>query len=230
MDALFSRLSLVDVHQDFVRNIASLRISEDLFDDLTPDPGEQQLAIRTELAAKPPQYQVANVTINRPFDEAAWMAAVQFPFDHWSQSRYSDGRFGVWYGADTLETSVHETAYHWLRFRADAGLDQPGAVGERKVWNVRCDAALVDLRPHIKRTAELVHPSSYALTQQIGARLHREGHPGLLTRSARCTGEVCAMLNPALLSNPRALCYLTYRLTGRGVEVECQLGTVWMMI
>jgi hypothetical protein len=230
LDALFSRLNLIDVHQDFVRNIVSLRISEDLFDDLSPNPDDQQLAIRTELAAKPPQYQTANVTINRPFDEADWMAAVQFPFDHWSQSRYSDGRFGVWYGADSLETSIHETAYHWRQFRADAGLDQSGAVCERKVWSVRCDAALIDLRQHIESTPELVHPSSYALTQQIGARLHREGHPGLLTRSARCAGEVCAVLNPAVISNPRALCYLTYRLTGSGVEVERQPGAVWMAI
>ncbi len=36
MDGFFSGLVLSDVHQELARNIVSLRISENLFDDLSP--------------------------------------------------------------------------------------------------------------------------------------------------------------------------------------------------
>ena len=51
--------------------------------------------------------------IHRPFEEAEWFNAIGWPFQHWQSSRYSDGSFGAWYGADSVEATVYETAYHW---------------------------------------------------------------------------------------------------------------------
>lgn len=231
MDALFEGVTLTDIHADLARNIVSLRVSENLFDDLSDDPKEQQAAVQLEMAAKPPQYRTDSPVIHRPFDEAAWIEAVQFPFDHWSKSRYSNGRFGVWYGSDIIETTIYETVYHWRTgLLADAGLDQDGATIERKVYWVRCDAALIDLRRHINTYPDLVHPYSYTLTQQVGERLHQEGHPGLVTHSARCEGDVYAILNPGRLSNPKNACFLTYRLNNGKVEVEREIGKTWLVV
>jgi len=118
---------------------------------------------------------------------------------------------------------------------ADAGHDQLVARGEReniiderKVYWVGCDAALADLRPRIPAYPDLINPNSHLFTQGIGARLKREGHPGLTTHSARCEGENYGVLNPAVLSNPQICCFLTYRLITGRVEVEREAGQVWM--
>lgn len=153
-------------------------------------------------------------------------------------SRFCDGSFGIWYGADSVETSVYETVHHWHKGTlTDAGFDQRVAsgereniTGERKLYWVRCDAALVDLRQRVRAYPDLVRQDNYLFTQAIGARLKREGHPGLVTLSARCKGENFGVLNPALLSNPQVCCYLTYRLTAKGIEVEREIGQIWMRL
>lgn len=231
MDDIFSCLRLVDTHADLYRNVVSLRVTENLFDDLSSDHADWQTAIELELQTKPASYTSSTPIIHRPFEEAAWNEAIGFPFRTWSRSRYSDGSFGVWYGADTLETTIHETVYHWRnRLLADAGFTQPGIRIERSVHLVRCDAALIDLRNQAGAYPMIVDKADYTYTQQIGGRLHREGHPGLLTLSARCTGEVYAIMNPAVLSNPRPNCYLSYITTGSGVDVERAPGELLLSV
>ncbi|MEW6677713.1 MAG: RES family NAD+ phosphorylase [Pseudomonadota bacterium] len=231
MEALFSRVGLADIHQNLARNIVSLRQSQNLFDDLSDDPADWQRAQGVEDAVKPPTYQSNTPVIHRPFEDAAWFNAIGYPFQHWQASRFSDGRFGIWYGSDSIETTVHETVHHWLTgLLDDAGFRRVGVIAERKVYWVRCDAALVDLRPLAPDYPDLVHPTDYRFTQAIGARLHREGHPGLATRSARCPGDNFALLNPNLLSTPQIACHLTYRTTARGVQVEKQVGKTWLRI
>lgn len=238
MDTFFAGLPLADIHQALARNIKSIRVSQDLFDDLSDDPADWRMAQNHELLTKPHHYASTATTINRPFEEADWMGAIEYPFRNWMASRFCDGGFGIWYGADTVETSIHETVYHWRKgVLVDAGFDQLVArgeresiTGERKVYWVQCDAALADLRPRVTTYPDLISPDSYLFTQGIGARLKREGHPGLVTRSARCEGEIYGVLNPAVLSNPQACCALTYRLTIDGVEVEREVGQTWMKL
>jgi hypothetical protein len=232
MDALFDHLSLADVHRDVIRNIVSIRSSQDLFDDLTDNPGEWALAQQVEDAVKPPAYQSATPILHRPFEDANWFNAIAWPFRHWQASRFSDGTFGVWYGCESAETSVHETAHHWFNgFLTDAGFEREPVVGERKLYTVACDAALLDLRPRIAEHPGLVHRSDYSHAQAVGARLHREGHPGLVTASVRREGgENYVVLNPNVLSNPRHHCHLTYRLDGARIVVERKPGVAWLEI
>jgi hypothetical protein len=227
MDAIFAGLKLADTHDDLYRNIVSLRVTEHLFDDLSDEQADWQTAIELELQTKPATYISATPIIHRPFEEAAWNEAIGFPFKTWSRSRYSDGSFGVWYGSDSLETTIYETLYHWRNsLLADAGFTDSGIKIERRVHLVRCDAALVDLRSLLTQHPKLVDGFDYTLTHQVGGRLHREGHPGLVTESARCKGNVFAILNPAVLSNPRPTCYLTYTTTKNGAKVERAPGEV----
>ena len=129
MNSLFAKLTLADVHQDLARNIVSLRQSQDLFDDLTDDPAEWLLAQKVEVDVKPPLYRSRTPIIHRPFEDAEWFNAIAWPFKHWQASRFSDGTDGVWYGSDTVETTVYESAYHWYRgLLADAGFDRETVV------------------------------------------------------------------------------------------------------
>lgn len=238
MDSFFAGLPLADVHQELARNIKSIRISQNLFDDLSDDPADWQIALHHEIATKPHSYSSPVTCIDRPFEEADWFNAIEFPFKNWMASRFCDGSFGIWYGAESVETSVHETVHHWRKeMLADAGYEQMVArgereciIGERKVYWVRCDAALADLRSRVSTYPDLIHSDNYFLSQGIGARLKREGHPGLVTYSARCHGENYGVLNPIVLSNPQSCCSLTYRLTADGVEVEREVGQVWMTL
>ncbi len=233
MNKFFSSLTVVDTHRDVRRNIVSLRESRDLFDDLSSDPAEQALAQQVESAVKPLQYHSPTPVIHRPFEEAEWFNAIGWPFQHWQSSRYSDGSFGVWYGADSVEATVYETASHWYHgvlLDAEGYADEPVAI-ERKVYNVACDALILDLRPCVEKFPALLHKTDYGFTQQVGARLQREGHPGLVTPSARyIEGLVYVVFNPATLSSPRVNCMLTYRLQDKHVFVEKRPGQTWRKI
>lgn len=231
IENVFEHLRLAETHGDLIRNNISLRVSEDLFDDLSDDPAAWNAAIQLELETKPQPFVSPEPIIDRPFEEAAWNDAIGYPFRNWMRSRYSDGSFGVWYGGDTIETTVHETVHHWrAKFLDDAGFLRAGIKVERKLYRVRADAALVDLRPVVEDFRALVDPDDYTLTQQIGARLHREGHPGLVTKSARCDGNVYAVLNAKVLSDPRQVCFLTYMTTETGVTIEREPGSVWFEV
>ena len=232
MDQLFSLLTLADVHCNVIRNIVSIRSSQDLFDDLTSSPEEWALAQQVEGVVKPPPYQSRTPVIHRPFEDAKWFNAIGWPFKHWQASRFSEGSFGIWYGCDSAETAVYETAYHWFcGFLTDAGFEKEKVIGERKLYEVACDAALVDLRPLTTKQSGLMHKTDYSYTQSVGARLHREGHPGLVTASVRnAAGQNYVVLNPDVLSNPRHHCQLTYRLEGHRIVIEKQPGVAWMEI
>ncbi len=231
-DRLFARLGVVDVHQDVARNIVSPHRSQHLFDDLSDDPAEWLLSQRLEEQVKPPPYRSRTPVIDRPFEDAAWFNAITWPFRHWQASRFSDGSYGVWYGSESVETTVHESAYHWFRgLIFDAGFERAPVVAERKVYAVACGAALLDFRQATRDFPELLHPADYGFTHAVGARIHREGHPGLLIQSARrAGGENAAVFNPRVLSNPRLECQLTYRLDGERISVEMQPGTVWISL
>lgn len=236
MEAFFAGLPLADVHRDLVRNIKSIRVSQHLFDDLSDDPVDWEIAQLHELATKPPTYASPATIINRPFEEAEWLNAIEFPFRNWASSRFCNGHFGIWYGSDEVETTVYETVHHWrYSFLADAGFNErvtrgtrDSITGERKVYWVRCDAALLDFRARAANYPDLVHPTDHHFTQQIGARLHRESHPGFVTPSARCAGVNFGILSRNVLSAPRACCSLTYRLTREGAAVEREAGQTWM--
>lgn len=232
MQPLFATLGLADVHQNVLRNIVSLRQSQDLFDDLSDDPSLWALAQHIENDTKPPPYRSPTPVIHRPFEDAQWRSVIPWPFQNRQSSRFSDGSFGVWYGSDTVETTVHESAHHWFHgLLRDAGFQREGVLAERKVYAVTCDAALLDFRPAVTDWPALLHPSDYSFPQSVGARIHREGHPGLLIPSVRRpTGENVAVFNPAVLSNPRLHCQLSYRLSGNQIVVEKTPGERWLTL
>lgn len=232
MNHLFSQLRLADVHQDVMRNIVSIRDSQNLYDDLSDDPDEWTLAQQVEDEVKPPPYRSSTPVIHRPFEDAEWFNAIAWPFDHWQSSRFSDGSFGVWYGCNSVEASVYESAYHWYRWLlSDAGFEKSAVIGERKIYSVTCDAALLDFRGLVADFSELSHKTDYSYAQSVGSRIHREGHPGLVIPSVRYTGgENYVVFNPDVLSNPKFNCQLTYRVEGNDIIVEKNPGTTWLVV
>lgn len=221
---MFDRI--VDFAGDLVRNIKGIRVSQDLFDDLARDEADRAVAIAAEGATR---IASPDPLITRPFD---YGTVITYPFvpHNWQATRYSDGlEYGVWYGALELETTVHETLYHWHRFVIDAfPMLERELVSERRVFSVRCEAILIDLRK--AKEPRLVDPRDYTFTQQLGRHLWRRAQSGLLAPSARTRGTTAAILRPGALSDVRDLCYLTYRLHGNSAVVERTPGVEWLRI
>ena len=230
MHSVFSRLA--DFDQDVSRNIVSTSQNQSLFDDLTEDPAEQSLADRVEAHATPGAMHPTGDVIHRPFEDARWSNAIAWPFENRHASRYSDGTYGVWYGSESVETTVYESVYHWYKgLLSDAEFTGHSVVAERQVYAVHCNAALIDLRDVVDEHPNLLHPTDYTWCQSIGARIHREGHPGLVTLSVRRpVGHNVAIFTPNVLSQPRLISALTYRLDSDRVTVETAPGIPWMTL
>lgn len=232
MDNLFSEIGLLDVNQLLLRNIVSLPDAESAFDDLSDAEADWILAQTVAADVKSMGYSSFQPEIYRTFDEAEWIKAIQWLFTNWQKSRFSDGSFGIWYGSDAVETTVYETAFHWLRgFLADAGLENESVVSRRQLFTVSCRAGLLDFRPAVKSYPQLLHKSDYSFTQGVGSRIHREGHPGLVNFSVRHSGGLnYALLNPAVLSEPKHYSYLAYQLQNGIIKVEELSGNGLMTI
>ena len=232
MKALFAQITLAVVDRDVARNIVSFREPQNVFDDLSELAGEWKVAEQVQDEVGLPLYRSKTPIIDRPFEDANWLNAIHWPFKNNQQSRFSDGTFGVWYGSETIETTVYESAFHWYSgLLNDAGFEREVVVSERKIYSVACAASLLDCRKAVSAFPELLLPSDYSYTQLVGARIHHEGHPGLIMQSVRRTdGENIAVFNPAVLTNPREIGHLTYKLDRDSIIVEKHPGKTWMTL
>ena len=221
---------VADYHGNLVRNIQTIRVSQDLFDDLSAERGDQAVAIAAEAADRIPS---EAPLVTRPFD---YGTVVTFPFANFNGqgTRFSDGlHYGVWYGSLELLTTVYETVYHRHRFLLDSFASMNREIrGERRVFEVRCEALLIDLRGKEAIEPRLLDRASYAYTQPLGAYLQGQGTNGLLVKSARCEGMNAAIFRPAVLSRVRDLCHLTYLMnpTRDTAMIERTPGETWLTI
>lgn len=215
---------------DLVRNIPGIRRSQNLFDDLAPDPADWAVAMAAEGQERIP---TATAIVTRPFD---YGSVITYSFDsaHWQSTRYSDGtRYGVWYGSLELQTTVYETAHHWRRFLLDSYADLDRAiVSDRRICDVHCSALLIDLRGRHLQYPDLVRRDSYAFTHQVGRYAHEQDLSGLLVQSARCDGINAAILRADRLSNVREKLFLTYRINvvRDSFVAERTRGRAWLSL
>ena len=205
---LLSRLQELD--RELIRNIKSIRASQDLLDDLSTAPSDWQAGHVAISRVRPPA-PLHEAVIHRPFD---YGSVITFPFlpHNWQTTRFSDGLYyGVWYGSFTLRTTIYETVYHWLRFIEDAFPAEPAdIIGERRTFSVKAKGLLADLRGRETDHAALIDPDDYRFCQELGRYAVGQRINGLLIRSARCNGINTALFNSALLGQVRDYCYLTY--------------------
>ncbi len=217
--------SNLDVNKSVKRNIVSLRISEDLFDDLSE--GDDSLSTLATALESEVKKECPNSMKDRAFH---YTTAIEYPFTHepYLNTRFGDGTYPVWYGSMSLETTLHETAYHMMRSELQiTGLDEI-IYRERAVYDVHCRALLINLSGKEKRYPALI-ADDYNFTQQIAHRLQDEGHPGLIAPSARHHhGKNVVGFRKEILSNTRLHCYLSYTFDphGRSVTIERQPGEI----
>lgn len=124
-------------------------------------------------------------------------------------SRFSDGRYGVFYAARDRVTAVAETRYHHARFlaaTAEAAMHLP-----MRLYQVAIDARLHDLRPDGAADPAVHDPSDYGRARALGAKLRTEGSAGVVYRSVRRDGGHCAgLFKPRGASHCLHAAYLLY--------------------
>ena len=124
-------------------------------------------------------------------------------------------------GFDSLLPIIDRPFVRVLGLLSDAGFNKAGVIAERRVFWVRCDAALINLKEKVLAFPELLNRDDYRYCQEVGARIHHEGHPGLITRSARyLRGDTIAILNSKVLSSPRHAAYFSYTLQDDCIDVQ----------
>lgn len=203
--------SLYDTLTDFddrvFRNIATLRVSRNLFDDLVADDGAQAAAVAADLRMRPWPPGVIERGLR-------YSEAIGYPFtsDRTVASRYGDGTVRVWYGALDEATSLAETCWHQLRqLQAVDGIDAP-VTRHRAMYRVRARGLFLELRGKEQHHPQLFD-EDYAATQAIGKHASAQGLPGLLYPSARWRDGSClAAFRAEVLGDPLLIHYLTYRI------------------
>lgn len=219
--ALFD--TLIDLDARVIRNIVSMRVSQDLFDDLVEDTAAQAAALAADMQVRraPPGI------IERGL---LYSEAIGYPFtsDLTVSSRFGDGTMRVWYGALDEATARAETCWHALQQILALEGESDVVVRYRAVYQVRARGLFLELRSKHVDHPELVS-NDYAATQAIGKHASNQGLPGLLYASARCRDGSClAAFRPDPLSEASLSHYLTYRIdpVGQTVEVERIPGVV----
>ncbi|MEO9160880.1 MAG: RES family NAD+ phosphorylase, partial [Casimicrobiaceae bacterium] len=137
-------------------------------------------------------------------------------------SRFSDGTYGVYYCARTLDTALAEVRHHQERFLRRTG-EGPIRL-ELRLYLSDLDAKLVDVR----KLPEYQRPDDYAPGQRLGRGLRDEGKDGVLYRSVRHEGGLCAaVFRPRVLGACRQSAHYAFHFDGTSVVAIDELSNVW---
>lgn len=122
-------------------------------------------------------------------------------------SRFSDGSYGVYYAAKTLETAIEETKHHRARFLANTNEDA-GEISMR-VYVGEIIKPMHDIRG--EGHEDLHAPDDWKPGQAFGRDMKAINSWGIVYRSVRDPGGECiAALRPPAVSIPRQGAHLSY--------------------
>ncbi len=140
-------------------------------------------------------------------------------------SRFSDGSYGVYYCARTLDTALAEVRYHQERFLRRT---HEGPIRlELRLYLSNLDAKLVDAR----KLPECHLPDDYGPGQQLGRGLRQAGKDGVLYRSVRHEGGLCAaVFRPRVLGACRQSTHYAFHFDGASIVAIDELSTVWTTV
>lgn len=129
-------------------------------------------------------------------------------------SRFSDGSYGVYYAAQTLQTAIVETKFHRARFLAYTN-EAAGEI-DMRVYIGEIVKPLHDIR--FDHYNNLHNPIDWTPSQQFGQNLKTINSWGLVYRSVRNPGGKCiAALRPPTVSIPRQGPHLSYVWDGKTI-------------
>ncbi len=132
-------------------------------------------------------------------------------------SRFSDGRYGVYYAGLDEETAIVETVFHTERRLRDT--DEPPIELDMRVYAGRIERPLDDLRGRAYKRLRDPDLETWPLCQRFGLERRDAGSWGLLYGSARRAGGECvAAFRPRAVSRPAQGRHLRYCWNGARID------------
>lgn len=144
---------------------------------------------------------------------------VMAPFTHLAPqgTRFTDGRFGAYYAAESIDTAVAETRFHRENFLR--ATHQPPIELEMRCYLADVACELHDLRRRKSELPDIYDPASYAASQKLGRSLREAGSNGIAFDSVRREGGECvALFRPRLVQNVRQSVHLRYAWDGHTIR------------
>jgi hypothetical protein len=145
-------------------------------------------------------------------------SVIMAPFTHLSSpgTRFTDGNFGAYYAAESIDTAIAETRFHRENFLRATG--QLPMELEMRCYLADVNCELHDLRGRSAELPGIYDPVSYAESQKLGRKLHEAGSNGIAFNSVRRPGGECvAVFRPRLIQNVRQGIHLRYAWDGRSI-------------
>jgi hypothetical protein len=154
-------------------------------------------------------------------------SVIMAPFAHLSPqgTRFTDGHFGAYYAAESLDTAIAETRFHRENFlRATS---QPPMELEMRCYLADISCELHDLRGRRAQMADVYDPASYLASQKFGRQLRDAGSNGVAFESVRRAGGECvAIFRPRLVQNVRQSVHLRYAWDGNVIGHVYEMRTL----
>ena len=137
-------------------------------------------------------------------------------------SRFSDGTYGVFYAARSLDTAVAETMHHRAKFMA--ATHEPAMKLEMRCYRTAIDGRLHDLR---KGWAAMLRPDDYATPQALARELRAAGSDGVVYPSVRHAGGECVgVFFPDRVKPCVQAQHLIYSWDGARIHAEYAVATL----
>jgi hypothetical protein len=205
------------------RIIASRYPPINLFERLTADPAVCDALVALEQLANPRiRNEVGEIALVPPDERVSGPGAsyVMAAFTHVNPkgSRFSDGAFGVYNAAASLETAVAETVFHFEAFARDSA--DPPRSEDFRVLVGTVDAEFEDLAAlPAEQQHAILAPDSYAASRAYADQVRAAAANGVAYPSVRHAGGQCiGAFRPRAAGIPHQERHLKYRWNGERVD------------
>jgi hypothetical protein len=173
-----------------------IRIFEDLL-----DPAELEAAYELEgYTNDRVRDEVGDITLVPKHDRIVGLGStpIMAAFTHTGvPSRFTDGRYGIYYAGLDIQTALKEAVQSRIRFLM--ATEEKAQQVTLRCYQCSVDAILVDARGQ----PELHNPEDWRAAQDFGARIKADDQYGILYHSVRNSGGECiAALRPTAMVPP----------------------------
>jgi hypothetical protein len=202
------------------RVIASRYPPINLFERATADRAAWEALFALEQLTNPRvRDEIGEITLVPPDERVTGPGAsyIMASFTHVNPkgSRFSDGTYGVYYAASSMETAVAETIFHFEAFARDS--EDPPRMEDMRVIVGAIDNGFENVAglSRVKRS-QVLSPTSYAASQAYARRLRDTGANGVVYSSVRHPGGECiGAFKPRAVGLPHQERHLKYLWDGR---------------
>ncbi len=154
---------------------------------------------------------------DRVFGPGAGYIMAPFVYLNHDGSRFSNGTYGVYYAADSLNCAISETKYHRENFLKQTAT--PPIDLEMRSLTAILNGELFDISGKQPEYQNVYDPICYTASQKLAKNLKDERSDGIYYSSVRFPqGNCYAIFKPKLLSKCQQERHLIYRWNGKQIE------------